>query len=1090
MKPTAKLFSVLFPAVAIWLPARGGSPSSTQGSTLPPDSVLVRSLTFRSIGPAVMSGRIVEIAVADGYRGTRGQVLGTVMYIAAATGGVWKTTNAGVNWTPVFDSVRTGSIGAVAVAPSNPDIVWVGTGEANNMRSSSWGTGVYKSTDGGRTWSGPMLSKSQHIARIVVDPRDPNIVYVAAMGPLWAPGGERGLFKTTDGGRTWTNTKYISQYTGFTDVAMDPSNPDVLYAAALMRERREYGFLPAGPESGIYKTTDGGRTWTQLTQGLPSGELGRIGLSVCRSRPSTVYAIIHARGNTGGLYRSDDAGATWRQMNPNNSTAWYYGQVRCDPTDHEHVYRLGPTSQESYDGGRTVQTFPPQGTNVHADHHALWINPEAPEHLVLGTDGGLYISWDRGRTWDHVQNLPVSQFYAISVDDGDPYYVYGGLQDNQSWGGPSRTRFTFGPTNADWFRMAGGDGFYSVTDPSDRNIVYTESQNGGLIRYDARLGQTKNIRPVPKPGEQHRYNWSAPILPSRHTPGTIYFAANYLFRSPDRGDTWETISPDLTRNIDRNTLPLRGSVPDSNALGRNEGTAEFSNITSIDESPLRAGLLVVGTNDGLVQVSRDGGKNWFKSDRFPTVPETTYVSRVIFSRFAEGTIYATMDGHRSNDFKPYVLKSTDYGRSWTPITGDLPDGHSVHVIREHHRQPNLLFVGTEFGVFFTIDGGKHWTQLKSGIPGVPVHDLAIQTRENDLVVGTHGRGIFILDDLAPLEHLAEAKSAKVAYLFPIKDALLYQPNGSRASGMGTRGFVGQNPPPGPQIAYLLQPLPTGARPRLEIVDASGTVVRELRVERVPGLYRTVWDMRVGPPFTGPVDTTGRAGGAGGRGGGFAGGRGGLASETSFPALPGRYEARLTITAPGAPPTVLSRAFLLRKDPMVVLSDAELRQLHEARLAIARIQRQLREVQARFDSAQQRLAALRRGADSAASDQHRQEITSLERELSQLAARLGLPQGRGGGAGGAGGGRGGIGAGRGGGGDDDQNPQTPQSQQQSIMARLGTTSELLNVTFKPSPTQQKTLRELPGELDREAQRLRELLEQRLPALERTLRQPSR
>jgi photosystem II stability/assembly factor-like uncharacterized protein len=1090
MKPTAKLLSVLFSAVAIWLPAQGGSPSSTQGSTLPPDSVLVRSLTFRSIGPAVMSGRIVEIAVADGYRGTRGHVLGTVMYIAAATGGVWKTTNAGVNWTPVFDSVRTGSIGAVAVAPSNPDIVWVGTGEANNMRSSSWGTGVYKSTDGGRTWSGPMLPKSQHIARIVVDPRDPNIVYVAAMGPLWAPGGERGLFKTTDGGRTWTNTKYISQYTGFTDVAMDPSNPDVLYAAALMRERREYGFLPAGPESGIYKTTDGGRTWTQLTQGLPSGELGRIGLSVCRSRPSTVYAIIHARGNTGGLYRSDDAGATWRQMNPNNSTAWYYGQVRCDPTDHEHVYRLGPTSQESYDGGRTVQTFPPQGTNVHADHHALWINPEAPEHLVLGTDGGLYISWDRGRTWDHVQNLPVSQFYAISVDDGDPYYVYGGLQDNQSWGGPSRTRFTFGPTNADWFRMAGGDGFYSVTDPSDRNIVYTESQNGGLIRYDARLGQTKNIRPVPKQGEQHRYNWSAPILPSRHTPGTIYFAANYLFRSPDRGDTWETISPDLTRNIDRNTLPLRGSIPDSNALGRNEGTAEFSNITSIDESPLRAGLLVVGTNDGLVQVSRDGGKNWFKSDRFPTVPETTYVSRVIFSRFAEGTIYATMDGHRSNDFKPYVLKSTDYGRSWTPITGDLPDGHSVHVIREHHRQPNLLFVGTEFGVFFTIDGGQHWTQLKSGIPGVPVHDLAIQTRENDLVVGTHGRGIFILDDLAPLEHLAEAKRAKVAYLFPIKDALLYQPNGSRASGMGTRGFVGQNPSPGPQIAYLLQPLPTGARPRLEIVDASGTVVRELRVERAPGLYRTVWDMRVGPPFTGPVDTTGRAGGAAGRGGGFAGGRGGLASETTFPALPGRYEARLTISTPGAPPTVLSRAFLLRKDPMIVLSDAELRQLHEARLAIARIQRQLREVQARFDSAQQRLAALRRGADSAGSDQHRQEVTSLERELSQLAARLGLPQGRGGGAGGAAGGRGGVGAGRGGGGDDDQNPQAPQSQQQSIVARLGTTSELLNVTFKPSPTQQKTLRELPGELDREAQRLRELLEQRLPALERTLRQPSR
>ncbi|HEX7122366.1 MAG TPA: hypothetical protein VF178_08365, partial [Gemmatimonadaceae bacterium] len=847
-----------------------------QGRTLPADSVLVRALAFRSIGPAVMSGRIADIAVANTTPG-RGGKLGTVVYIAAATGGVWKTTNAGVSWTPVFDSVRIGSIGAVAVAPSDPDVVWVGTGEAQNMRSSSWGTGVYRSTDGGRTWSGPMLSRSQHIGRIVIDPRNPDVVYVAAVGPLWAPGGERGLFKTTDGGRTWTNVKEISQYTGFTDVALDPANPDVVYAASYMRERRSYSFLPAGPESGIWKSTDAGRTWTQLTKGLPTGELGRIGISVCASRPNTVYAVVHARGDSGGVFRTDDAGATWRQVTPNNSTAWYYGQVRCDPTDPDHVFRLGPSSQVSRDGGRTWSTFPPSG-GVHADHHSMWINPEAPEHILYGTDGGLYITWDGGRTWDHVQNLPVSQFYAISVDDEQPFYnVFGGLQDNQAWGGPSRTRYGFGPTNADWFRMVGGDGFYSVPDPRDNAIIYSESQNGNLVRYDKRTGQSKRIRPDEPPGEDHRYNWSAPILPSRHSARTIYFAAQYVFRSPDRGDTWERISSDLTRALDRNALPMRGTIPDSNALGRHEGTAVPSNITTLAESPLRAGLVAAGSDDGVISVTRDGGRTWHRTERFPTVPETTYVSRVEFSAHAEGTLYATLDGHRSNDFKPYVLKSTDYGRTWTAITGNLPDGHSLHVIREHPRQPNLLFVGSEFGVFFTIDGGRNWTQLKSGIPGVPVHDLAIQPRFNDLVAGTHGRGIYILDDLAPLEHLARAKEAPVAYLFPVRDELLFQPNTSRSSGMGTSGFTGENPPPGPAIAYLLKPTPAGTRVTLEIVDASGTVVRQLPAEDEPGLYRPVWDMRVGPPLTGPVDTTAGRGGRGGRGqaaGGGGGGRGG------------------------------------------------------------------------------------------------------------------------------------------------------------------------------------------------------------------------
>lgn len=1053
------------------------------GLAAPDDSLLARGLVFRGIGPALMGGRITEIAVAE-----RGRI-GTVIYIAAATGGVWRSTNAGVSWTAIFDSVRAPSIGAVAVAPSNADVVWVGTGEPQNMRSSSWGNGVYKSTDGGRTWSAPMLPRSQHIGRIVIDPRDPNVVYVAAVGPLWAPGGERGLYKTSDGGRTWTNTKEISPYTGFTEVAMDPSNPDVLYAASYQRERRAYSFLPAGPESAIWKTTDGARTWTKLTQGLPSGELGRIGLSVCRSRPNTVYAVIHARGNTGGTFRSDDAGATWRQTNPANSTAWFYGQIRCDPTDPDHVIRLAPSSQQSWDGGRTYVGFATAGT--HADHHALWINPQAPEQMILGTDGGVYLSWDRGQTWDHVQSIPLAQFYAISVDDARPYYnVYGGLQDNAAWGAPNQTRTTFGTSNAHWSRFVGGDGFYSVADPNDHNFVYSESQNGNISRYDARTGQAKSIRPVARPGETHRYNWSAPILPSRHVPRQLYFAANYLFRSNDRGDSWQTVSPDLTRAIDRDVLPMRGAPVDSTALGRHEGTAVFGNISTLDESPLRAGLLATGSDDGVVAVTRDGGQTWSRTERFPAVPETTYVSRVAFSRFAEGTLYATLDGHRSNDFRPYVLKSTDYGRTWTSITGDLPPDGSVQVIREHHRERNLLFVGTEYGVYYTIDGGAHWIRLGSGIPTVPVHDLAIQERENDLVVGTHGRGIFILDDLTPLEHLARAKSAVVAHLFPVQDATLVLPDASRNSGMGSSGYTGQNPPPGVSISYLVNALAGNAAARLEVVDGAGTVVRQLQVNRTPGLHRTFWDMRAGPPLTGPVSVApaGRAGGSGGEGRGGGGGRGGPAGDITFVAMPGAYRARLTVTPASGAPLVMQQPFSLLRDAAVILTDAELRQLNTTRLTVARLQAGLRAVQAGLDTAQRQVATARGAADSSPATPAMaiEELASIESELSAIAAHTGGAGGRGGGGGpGRGGRAGGAGAGRGGTeGDQLETPPIPPSQ--TISARLGAMSELMAGQFNPNPDQRRAAAELPALLRQQEERLQRVLRERIPALQQTLR----
>jgi len=1128
-------------------------------NTLPPDSILVRSLRFRSIGPAVMSGRISDIAVTDNAKAPRGRI-GSVIYAAAATGGVWKSTNAGVTWAPVFDSVRTGSIGAVAVAPSNPDIVWVGTGESNNMRSSSWGTGVYRSTDGGRTWSSAMLPKSQHIGRIVIDPRDPNVVYVAALGPLWASGGERGLYKTTDGGKTWTNTKEISKYTGFGEIVMDPTNPDVLYAASEMRERREYGFLPAGTEARIYKTTDGARTWVELKNGLPTGEIGRVGLSVCASHTNIVYAMIHAKPPANGLYRSDDAGASWRLVNDVNGTAWYYSQVTCDPTDPEHVVTLNANSRESHDGGKTFTPFA-AGNGIHTDHHRLWINEDNPEQMMLGSDGGLYTSWDAGKTWDHNESIVAGQFYTVAVDDAQPFYnVYGGLQDNQTWGGPSRTRNTFGPTNGDWFRMAGGDGFYAVPDPFDHQIVYAESQQGGVVRYDERTGQTKNIRPVPKPGERHRYNWSAPIVPSKHEAKTIYMAANYVFKSTDRGDSWEAISPDLTRNIDRNKLPLRGATPDSTELGRNEGTAEFSNITTFEESPTKAGVIVVGTDDGLIQVTRDGGKTWTKTEKFPNVPETTYVSRVSWSKLNEGTIYATFDGHRSNDFKPYAAKSTDYGKTWTSITGDLPDGGSLQVVREHPRQPNLLFAGSEFGVFFTVDGGTHWTQLKGGLPGVPVHDLQIQARANDLVLGTHGRGIYILDDITPLEQLAKAKAASVAYLFPVEDALLFQPNSSRQSGMGTRGFTGQNPDPGPHISYLLNNVPPNAKVSLSILDAAGTNVRELPVNRHPGLFRMTWDMRYGPPFTAPVDTlalqraanplqnpgrggTGRGGpiasqtgglggpggaaadtaGRGGRGGGppggggVGGGRGG-APDNTYPATPGKYIARLTVTPQGGSATTVDQSFMLTKDPMVTLTDAELKQLAAFRLEVVKNQRALRERQAELDSAQRLFTSAKRAADSSGakvSPALQTQIASIEKELADITREMGTANAGRGGAGGPGGGRaaggapvgGGRGArgGRGGapagatppageatprGGagaasDQEQNPTAP-TPPQTLQARLQTTAEMLNATFNPNPAQKKTIQTIPAEIQKQGDRVKKVSTDELPALIKSLK----
>ena len=833
-------------------------------------------------------------------------------------------------------------MGDVTVAPSNSDIVWVGTGEPNNMRSSSYGDGVYKSVDGGASFEHMGLRTSQHVGRIVIHPEDPDVVYVAAVGPLWAPGGERGVFKTTDGGVTWEAVLTIDQHTGVTDLAMDPNNPDILYASALQRERRAYSYVGGGPGSGIYKTVDGGATWTRLSRGLPTSDMGRIGLDISRSHPGTVYAVIE--GSEQGVYRTDNGGRGWRKMSDIASIPWFFGQIRVDPQDPEVVYHLGVPLQRSTDGGANWERI---ARTTHVDHHSMWINPEDPSHILLGNDGGFYVSHDRGETWDFSPNLPVSQFYAVGLDMQEPFFgIYGGLQDNSTWGGPSRTRNSMGIGNADWIRMAGGDGFFAAIDPNDHNIAFVESQNGNLIRYNRRTGERKSIRPRPAPGEDsYRFNWSSPIQISPFDPATVYFAGNHVFKSTNRGDSWEVLGEDLTRKIDRDSLPMMGSIPARNAVSRHQGTAVFSNISTMHVSALRPGHIATGTDDGTISVTTDDGLTWRKMTDFPGVPDTTYVSRVRWSAHDEATLYATLDGHRSNDFHPYVLKSTDMGDSWTSITADLPEFGNVRAFAEHHEDPNLLFVGTEVRPFVSLNGGESWVPLENGIPPSPVHDLKIHPRDDALVVATHGRGFFVIDDLTAIRHLAEAKAADGPYLFPVRDPLAYVTNTSPTTGThADRNYAASNPSYGTTVSYML-PQGTRGERLLEIVATDGRTLRTLDAPASAGLHQVQWDLRLDPPWSGPPAAPSEGGPGGGGSGGSrgSGGRGGVA------ALPGQYTARLTIRPDEGDPTVLERTFSVRMDDLIAMTEAQLADLQELRLRHRRLSATLgmavREVQA-------------------------------------------------------------------------------------------------------------------------------------------------
>jgi photosystem II stability/assembly factor-like uncharacterized protein len=840
-------------------------------------------LQFRSIGPAVASGRVIAIAVNPKNK--------FEYYVGVASGGVWKTVNDGTTWTPLFDHEGSYSIGWVALDPNDSNVVWVGSGESNSQRSVGYGDGVYRSDDGGKSWKNMGLKKSEHIGRIAIDPRDSKVVYVAAEGPLWGPGGDRGLYKTTDGGKTWKDVLTIGENTGVVEVVLDPSDPDIVYAAAYQRRRHVFTLIDGGPESAIYKSTDAGATWNKLKSGLPTDDMGRIGLAVSPVDPNVVYATIEAANGKGGIFRSTDKGANWERRNEFDLGAMYYAQIIADPKNVDRIYVMNVYLRVSDDGGKTIHRI--NEVNHHGDNHAIWIDPDNTKHLLLGSDGGIYESYDGFTSWEFKANLPTVQFYDVAVDNSLPfYYVYGGTQDNFSWGGPSRTKSAHGVVNSDWFVTTGGDGFHAAVDPEDPNTVYSEAQYGVLVRHDRRTGEEVVLQPQPGKSEPPlRFNWDSPLLISPHSHTRVYFAANKLFRSDDRGDTWKAVSGDLTRQIDRDKLPVMGKVWGPDAVAKNQSTSFFGNIVSLSESPKKEGLIYVGTDDGLIQVTQDGGSSWTKYDKFPGVPEMTYVSRLAASRFDANTVYAAFENHKNSDFKPYLLKSGDGGKSWTSISGDLPENSPVLAFVEDTVNPNLLFVGTEYGAFFTLDGGKRWVQLKGGLPVIPVRDMVIQSREHDLVIATFGRGFYVLENIGNLGQVTPDTLQQSALLFPVKDALMYLER--RPLGVPNKGFQGDayfsspNSPFGATFTYYLKeklktkkeqrqdaekdaakknqaaPYPSNDELRAEaeeqkpelyfvIYDESGAAIRRVNGSPSEGFHRTSWDLRYAAPSLGPA----------------------------------------------------------------------------------------------------------------------------------------------------------------------------------------------------------------------------------------------
>lgn len=802
------------------------------------DADVLSGLEARAIGPAVMGGRIAAIdAVATDP---------LTVYVGAAGGGVWKSSDGGVTFKPVFDD-HTQSIGAIAVDPSDHETVWVGTGESWTRNSVSVGTGVYRTTDSGDQWEFVGLGDSERIARIVVDPQDGDVVFVCATGHLWDSNEERGVYKTTDGGKSWERVLFVDQDTGCSDLAIDPQDPKIVYAGMWQFRRQPDFFTSGGPGSGLYKSTDGGANWKELTNGLPEGEKGRIGIAVAPSRPSVVYAVVEAEKTA--LYRSDDLGESWRVVNTSSNVQarpFYFAYVVVDPTDFNRVYKPGFSLGISTDGGTSFSSFFTGGSAVHSDHHALWINPNNPHELLLGTDGGLYISSDRGGHWRYAKVLPVSQFYEVGYDMEWPYNVYGGLQDNGTWMGPSRA--VGGIQNRDWRKIGPGDGFHAFPDPNDPDIVYVEYQGGNVLWFRKSTGETKAIKAYPTEGEPNlRFNWNTPIHLSPNRPGTIYMGAQFLFRSRNQGDSWERVSPDLTTND-----PAKQRQKESGGLTIDNSSAEnHTTIYTISESPMNPEQIWVGTDDGNLQTTRDGGKTWTNVvGNVPGLPKNTWVSHVEASRHEQGTVYATFDGHRTGDMKTYVYRTADFGETWVSLVTDELEGYA-HVIREDLENPELLFVGTEFGLFLSVDGGRHWARFEGNLPEVAVRDLAIHPREHDLIIATHGRGIYILDDITPLRHLTQGILDSDVAMLPSRPAVMVIPAAVQ-NVSGDDEFVGRNPAQGASIIYYLKRRHMFGDLLVEIYDADGNLMATPPGGKRRGLNRVVWPMRLKGPKVPPA----------------------------------------------------------------------------------------------------------------------------------------------------------------------------------------------------------------------------------------------
>jgi photosystem II stability/assembly factor-like uncharacterized protein len=927
------------------------------------------SLHFRSIGPAATGGRVHDIEVDPKDPST--------IYVASATGGIWKTTNKGTTWEPIFDGQPENSFGDLSLFQGDPRIIWAGSGEQNNRQSSSWGSGVYRSTDAGHTWTHLGLTNTASIGRVLAHPSDPNVAYVAAVGNLWKPSADRGVYKTTDAGRTWAKVLYVDTLTGATDLSMDPRDPNVLYAATYQRLRSACCFSGGGPGSAIYKSTDGGMAWKKLETGIPAGDKGRIGLAISASNPDVLIATIE-HATEGGTYRSDDAGLTWRRLSRVNPRPMYYSAPFIDPTTDKRVWLLGTNIVKSEDGGATFEgqpTSPAYDIGLKTDHHTMWIDPRDSRHVLVGGDGGLNESWDLGLTYTRRNELPIGQFYHIAVDDRDPYRIYGGLQDNHSWMGPSATRHWLGILNQDWRQIGLSDGTSQQVDRGGYRTVYSSSTGGNVQRVDPETGDRYDIKPqAPKGDSAYRWDWDAPVLASRHTAGTVYIGGNRLFISHDRGVTW-TRTPDLTRSVNRDTLTIMGVRDHDIKLSRNDGESSFSELTTIAESPLDAKTLWVGTDDGNVQLSTDGGATWRELSAAITastgVANGTYVGRIVASDASRGTAIIAFDAHRAGDFTPYLVRTADFGRTWRSIASGLPGDAPVRSVAEFPGAPNVVFAGTERALFVSNDTGAHWSRLTANLPTTRYDDIVVQPRTKDLILATHGRSLWILDDASPIAAWSPAIAARRAYFFPTRRTTMLQ-YWDDVSNMAQGLYAGDNPADGAEFSYYL------SRPaehvRLTVRGRDGKVVRELTGSTLPGVvHRTTWDLRHVPP---PAS-------AGALGGGEEGGEGGgggvrrVDPRLQLPVPAHDIGVRGPFVSPGTFVVTLdvdgettSRTLEVRADPMLPYTTAQ----HRAREAF------LLDVQAAQVEVERLASAIRtRRAGATGADSTR--LAELERRLT-------------------------------------------------------------------------------------------------------------